>query len=102
MLDSPFLSLRQALAYICISVKIIGCGWRKGTLTIARTLQADWANGVGEFDGERNPDRDAEELEKLELIRSMQAEGKSCAQIAELLGYKSKTAIMNMHRKADA
>ena len=51
---------------------------------------------------ERNPERDSEELEKLELIRSMQAEGKSYAQIAEMLGYKSKTTIMNMLRKADA
>lgn len=42
---------------------------------------------------ERNPERDSEELEKLELIRSMQAEGKSYRQIAEVMGYKSHASV---------
>ena len=50
---------------------------------------------------ERNPDRDAEELEKLELIRSMQAEGKSYRQIAEAMGYKSHSAVRDFVKKFD-
>ena len=50
---------------------------------------------------ERNPERDSEELEKLELIRSMQAEGKSYRQIAEVMGYKSHSAVMDFVKKFD-
>ena len=50
---------------------------------------------------ERNLDAEAEEAEKLELIRSMREEGKTLQEIADELGYKSRTPVMNMLKKAE-
>ena len=48
---------------------------------------------------ERNPERDSEELEKLELIRSMQAEGRTQQQIADALGYKDRSTIAKIIKR---
>ena len=48
---------------------------------------------------ERNLDAEAEEAQKLELIRSMREEGKTYQQIADELGYKSKSTIINICKK---
>ena len=50
---------------------------------------------------ERNDEREAEELEKLELIRSMRDEGKTLQEIADTLGYKSRSAIANILKRAE-
>ncbi len=50
---------------------------------------------------ERNPDKEAEELERYELIYSMKSEGMSYSQIAEALGYKSKTSVMKLLREEE-
>ena len=42
---------------------------------------------------DRDQDKEAEEAEKLELIRSMREEGKTYQQIADELGYKDRSAI---------
>ena len=46
---------------------------------------------------ERNDDMD----EKVVLARSMREEGKSYSQIAEALGYKSKTSVMKLLREEE-
>ena len=48
---------------------------------------------------ERNLDAEAEEAQKLELIRSMREEGMTFQQIADELGYKSKSTIINICKK---
>ena len=48
---------------------------------------------------ERNLDAEAEEAERLELIKAMREEGKTYQQIADELGYKSKSTIINICKK---
>ena len=50
---------------------------------------------------DRDPDKEAEEAEKLELIRSMRDEGKTYQQIADELGYKSRSSVLNMLKKSE-
>ena len=49
---------------------------------------------------ERN-ERDEEMDEKVVLARSMREEGMSYSQIAEALGYKSKTSVMKLLREEE-
>ena len=48
---------------------------------------------------ERNEDREAEEVEKLELIRSMLADGRTQQQIADALGYKDRSTIAKIIKR---
>jgi hypothetical protein len=48
---------------------------------------------------ERDPERESEEQERVELIRTMRDEGKSYAQIAESLGYKSKSTVLQILKR---
>ena len=48
---------------------------------------------------ERNLDAEAEEAQKLELIRSMREEGMTLQQIADELGYKSRTTVLNILKR---
>ena len=48
---------------------------------------------------ERNLDAEAEEAQKLELIRSMREEGKTLQQIADKLGYKDRTTVLNILKR---
>ena len=75
-----------------------------------RVLLSDNALGSQGFEptGERVPfaalrerNDEAEELEKLELIRSMRDEGKTLQEIADTLGYKSRSAIANILKRAE-
>ncbi len=50
---------------------------------------------------ERNPDKEAEEQERYELICSMKSEGMSYRQIAEALGYKSHTTVLDLIRRCE-
>ena len=49
---------------------------------------------------ERTEDDDERELKAIQA-RAMREEGMSYSQIAEALGYKSKSTVMNMLREAD-
>ena len=42
---------------------------------------------------ERDMDKESEEAQKLELIRSMREDGKTLQQIADELGYKDRSSI---------
>ena len=44
-------------------------------------------------------DKESEEAQKLELIRSMREEGKTLQQIADVLGYKSRTTVLNILKR---
>ena len=44
-------------------------------------------------------ERDEERDEKIELARAMREEGKSYRQIAEELGYKSPSTVLNLLNK---
>ena len=48
---------------------------------------------------ERDMDKESEDAERLELIKSMREEGKTYQQIADELGYKSKSTIINICKK---
>ena len=48
----------------------------------------------------RNPDKEAEELERYELICSMKAEGRTQQQIADALGYKDRSTICKILKRA--
>ena len=48
---------------------------------------------------ERNPDKEAEELERYELICSMKAEGRTQQQIADALGYKDRSTIAKIIKR---
>jgi RecA-family ATPase len=48
---------------------------------------------------ERNPEKEAEEQERYELICSMKSEGMTYRQIAEALGYKSHASVLEIIRK---
>ena len=52
--------------------------------------------------GSATPIRRPRRKEKLELIRSMQAEGKSYKQIAEAIGYKSHSAVRDFVKRVIA
>jgi hypothetical protein len=49
----------------------------------------------------RRTERDDEMDEKVILARAMREEGKSYSQIAEALGYKSKTSVMKLLREEE-
>ncbi len=44
-------------------------------------------------------DKEGEEAERLELIKSMREEGKTLQQIADELGYKSRTTVLNILKR---
>ena len=48
---------------------------------------------------DRDPDKEAEEAEKLELIRSMREEGMTLKEIAENLGYKDHSAVSKLLKR---
>ena len=48
---------------------------------------------------ERNPDKEAEELERYEMICSMKAEGMTQQQIADALGYKDRSTIAKIIKR---
>ena len=48
---------------------------------------------------ERNPDKEAEELERYELICSMKSEGMTQQQIADALGYKDRSTIAKIIKR---
>ena len=39
--------------------------------------------------------------ERLELMRSLKDEGKTLQEIADMLGYKSRSTVMNMLKRAE-
>lgn len=39
--------------------------------------------------------------ERLELIQSLREEGKTLQEIADILGYKSRSTVMNMLKRAE-
>jgi hypothetical protein len=51
---------------------------------------------------ERNPDKEAEEAERYELICSMKSEGMTLQQIAAALGYKSHSSVSDIIKKFSA
>lgn len=50
---------------------------------------------------ERLPEQDAESAERLEIIRTMRSEGKTLQEIADELGYKSRTSVMNILKRSE-
>ena len=50
---------------------------------------------------ERLPEQDAESAERLELIRTMRDSGMTLQQIAEELGYRSRSAIKNILKRSE-
>ena len=50
---------------------------------------------------ERLPEQDAESAERLEIIRTMRSEGKTLQEIADELGYRSRTSVMNILKRSD-
>ena len=50
---------------------------------------------------ERDPEKESSEAERLELMRSLREEGKSYREIADELGYKSPTTVMNILKKLE-
>ena len=50
---------------------------------------------------ERDPEKESSEAERLELIRSLRDEGKTLQEIADMLGYKSRSTVMNLLKKAE-
>ena len=48
---------------------------------------------------ERDIEKESAEAERLELMRSLRDEGKSYREIAEMLGYKSPTTVMNLLKR---
>ena len=43
----------------------------------------------------------ASSRERLELIKSLRDEGKTLQEIADMLGYKSRSTVMNLLKKAE-
>ena len=50
---------------------------------------------------ERDPEKEGAEAERLELIKSLRDEGKTLQEIADMLGYKSRSTVMNMLKRAE-
>ena len=48
---------------------------------------------------ERDMDKESEEAQKLELIRSMREEGMTLKEIAESLGYKDHSAVSKLLKR---
>ena len=48
---------------------------------------------------ERNLDAEAEEAQKLELIKSLRDEGKTLQEIADMLGYKNRSSVSRLLRE---
>ena len=50
---------------------------------------------------ERLPEQDAESAERLDIIRTMRSEGKTLQEIADELGYRSRTSVMNILKRSE-
>ena len=50
---------------------------------------------------ERDLEKENSEAERLELMHSLREEGKTLQEIADMLGYKSRSTVMNMLKRAE-